>query len=120
MNETEIKNFILNYDEPFFINDIVALLAPKVKGNINLIIGITEELYNDNFIYYEQVLPVKNNDYGYAFVTDAYYNKNLHRLVLKMMNKYGYKFDENTEKQILSLFDKLNNDKVLNLKRLKY
>lgn len=117
MSEEEIRNIILNYDKPFSIDDILSYIININETNKSLIIDTINDMFSQGLIYYDKVDNANENNNGYAFVTDAYYKNNLFEIVKKKLKEYGHEYNQREEKIILSIFEDLLHDKILNLRK---
>lgn len=108
----EIRKLILDYYNPFNYGKMLNYLIFMGHTDNNLNNQIIEELFDYGLLHYEKVLPENEGNLGYAFVTDAFYEKKLKDYSLKRLDEIGIK-DSATRLELLDFVKEVINRQYL-------
>ena len=108
----EIHKAILDYNNPFNYGEMLNYLNYIGHNDNKLNNQVLERLYDGGLIHYEKVLPENQGNLGYAFVTDAFYEKKFKDYAFKRLNEIGIN-DTATRLEILDFVNEILNKQYL-------
>lgn len=104
-----IKEFIIDYNKPFLFNEMLDLLV-MLGYKKELIINVLDELFEENLLFYDKVLPIELGNCGFAFVTNKYYDELLRKYLNKRFEELEIN-DTTTQNKILKLANEIRSNK---------
>ena len=106
------RSVILEYSNPFSYMEMVDYLV-FLGFDSNESDKAFEDLYDEGLLYYEKVLAERLGNQGYAFITDAYYDKRILNYTNKRLDEMNI-VDENTRNNILLFAKEIASKAYLN------